>query len=869
MAKVELDLQAAGIPGVNGKVTIDNAASEQTLADLVKAFKTYSKAKGIEIDELNKALDKNTDATEDNTDAKERETKTVDEASRELERFGYQIQNVARSINGLITSGTGLASNMAGVGNSVASAASTLDAIPIVGGTLATVFGAVARSAEQVVDSFIKATGSGATFNGTVLEMARNAGLAGMTLDQFGDLIRSNGDGLLGLASNTATGARRFSLLSRRILNTSDDLFALGFSTQDLNESLARYSAQQRFLGRQEQQTDQQLIAGTRQYVRDLDVLAKITGQERKEKERERDALARDAQFRLGMANKSQDVIRSFGNLITAVPEGPLQDFIKDVVTTGAVTNETNGVIASQMGRTFTMLQQFEQMRRNNIAISDQQMQEFLNVFGDEGRAAVSILGAAGQAANVELRDAFNAVADAAQIPRDAFKSAKESQDTAIKSTDGFNTQIQKSQQQIAQLGNFFQIALAQSGILPYVLDTFSILANLTANIVLPAFRTLGTFIGENIGAILALTGVVLSAKGALAAYKAIVAVQTALDATRNLGMTASIASLLGLTAGATGATVALGPFALIGAAIVGTLGLLGAALYSLYKTGWTLDIAFENFGLNLQRIGLYLSDFGIFLRNQLPDWLGGLSDAEADKRRADNDLARQKIEDAKKDLAARRAQNAEERSLTSGLVPNYQELIELQEQDIDQKKTMMGLNYSGDPVALLKGFAKQENSEFITDTEASGSSAQTSTTPATTTTSTTRPTSVGTPRSAASQQLAATQQALNSLEALPTQERQKVQTQIDALKKQKDQLIEEIKNQNSGSTQSNTTSSSAGGNILSPGASGQNTSALSTDQVNILLAEILRYARETSMNTKRTADGVGSMSGDLYSNLG
>jgi len=859
-------------------------ATERTLQELRDAFKKkFADPSG--------PLGKTGEAADDAAEGLEGVTDKAKDAEKGLEDFKDGIDRTIRTIDGLVRSGTRVVSGMANVGNSVTSAAQSLDAIPVVGSALATVFGAVASAAEQVVNSFITATGSGATFSGSILELARNAGTAGMTMDQFGQLIKANGDGLLGLASNTAVGARRFSLLSRRILNTSDDLFALGFSTQDLNEGLARYSAQQRFLGRQEQMTDQQLIDGTRRYVKDLDILAKITGEERKAKEAERDALMKDAQFRLGLAGKSEDVVRSFGNLIQSVPTGPLQDFIKDVVTTGAVTSDTNGVIASQMQNTFSMLQQFEQMRRNNIAISDNQMQQFLNTFGEEGRTAIGILGNSGQAANVELREAFNAIADAAQIPRDAFKSAKESQDLAIKSTDDFNTRLQKAQQQVAQLGNFFQVALAQSGMLPHLMNGFLALSSITANVILPAFRLVGNILGATVIPVLQTFGTVIGAVAdlvsigispfknmlagvtnligtvltpvlaglataaavvatAYAAQKIAILASTAVTAVYTAMTTLLTGGLAGLSIGILGVSIAIAPIAAIGLAVAG-------ALAYLYAQGYTFSNSLDNAKDNLLLFGTYISDVSTYFQRMIRN----ISEAEAEREYAINEDTRKQIAERKAARREEREKLSNERSLNSilkNLAPNYQDLLDIQQKDLDQKEQL--LNYN-DPVALLTGFAEQqgvtdrfEQYGQISGTEARENQAlgrgarPTSTTPATPRTPTS--TTPANPQ---------TRPDGGNLPAKP---------QYDA----DGNLVPTGKNKNKNNkpTTDNTTTSPVSVDEFSNlDTVGQDSSAEKLDQLNTLVSQLVGYMSETSRNTKSTADRLGNASGDLFSGIG
>ena len=57
---------------------------------------------------------------------------------------------------------------------------------------------------------------------------------------------------------------------------------AMGFSTEELNNNMLAFSEMQTLYGRRQGMTQQQLIDGTIQYSKELDVLAKL--QEKAEK---------------------------------------------------------------------------------------------------------------------------------------------------------------------------------------------------------------------------------------------------------------------------------------------------------------------------------------------------------------------------------------------------------------------------------------------------------------------------------------------------------------------------------------------------------------------------------------------------------
>ena len=112
---------------------------------------------------------------------------------------------------------TSIIDRMAAVGDSTTAAAGALRMIPLVGGPLAGVFGAVAGAVEGSVKSYQTAASVGATFNGSVQDMSRAASGAGMTLDQFANLIKNNAENLIYLGGTTEAGAKQFAGLAKEL----------------------------------------------------------------------------------------------------------------------------------------------------------------------------------------------------------------------------------------------------------------------------------------------------------------------------------------------------------------------------------------------------------------------------------------------------------------------------------------------------------------------------------------------------------------------------------------------------------------------------------------------------------------------------
>ena len=394
---------------------------------------------------------------------------------------------VAKKFVELGEQSTQLISEMSNVGDSLTAAASALRNIPVVGGILSSVFGAVAAAVEKSTGAYQAAASAGASFTGSVGSFSRAASEAGMTMENFGALIKANGEGMLGLGTTVEEGAKRFSQVSKALRATGSDLYALGYSTQEINEGLASYSKNLRMQGLQGTKTNAELAAGAKSYLKEMDALAKITGEDRKAKEAERERLLKDAQFQASMSDLNDKVRDSFLNTVQQLPQG-VQNFAKDILATGTATTEENQKLMAMMPHSAAMLQTFNAKMQRGEAITMEERNRLNNLMAKEGPQALKGIKYAG-AASGELAGLVNGLADTQKMQTDAVKQATAEQKKAAEQTDGQNKAMEEAKQRLAAFSNSFTMFLAQSGLLDTMMKVFQGLATVIQTVVVPVFQ--------------------------------------------------------------------------------------------------------------------------------------------------------------------------------------------------------------------------------------------------------------------------------------------------------------------------------------------------------------------------------------------
>jgi hypothetical protein len=396
-------------------------------------------------------------------------------------------QMVGGTFKGLSTAIVDTISNLANVGDSLTAAASSLSVIPVVGGLLAGVLGAVAAAAEATTGAFQQASQSGASFGGSVGEFSKAASGAGMTMKDFAGVIQNNRDAMLAFGGTSEAGAKNFANVSKALRSGSSDLYALGFSTKDINEGLGKYGSLLRAQGLQGKQTNAELASGAKSYMKELDLLAKATGQSRSEIEARQAAMAKDAQFQAAMAGASEDVRKSFLAVTSGMPKG-LETFTKDMLANGTATTEENQKLLSQLPQSAAMLTSMNQKMQRGEAVTLEERNALTNLMKEEGARNLKNIKQAG-AASAELSGTVNALAATQEINTDGLKQANAEQAKSAKTTDGLNKQVEESKAKLAAFSNGFQMALANSGMLDVLMSAFEMLANFAMQYLVPAMN--------------------------------------------------------------------------------------------------------------------------------------------------------------------------------------------------------------------------------------------------------------------------------------------------------------------------------------------------------------------------------------------
>ena len=188
----------------------------------------------------------------------------------------------------------------------VGAMAKLAEAIPFVGGALSGAMKLAAEGAkfmnqqlQVATDTFQELSSVGALTTKGMSGVQEQFLRSGLPLESFRRQIMANSNALATFRGSVGSGADDFSKIVGAVVDgAGEELRRLGFSADAMGEATAGFVKMQSTLGLAQQKTNSQLARGAAEYAKELDTLAKLTGQQRKQIEEQQDAALSEGRFR-------------------------------------------------------------------------------------------------------------------------------------------------------------------------------------------------------------------------------------------------------------------------------------------------------------------------------------------------------------------------------------------------------------------------------------------------------------------------------------------------------------------------------------------------------------------------------------------
>ena len=319
----------------------DGVASEVTLQRLVTATEAMAKKSGIDsksqalkLQKLyNQEIDKSKKATAEQTDATTEQTTATKTATDETNKF-------ARSLGGAVAKGLGALAGSAwnltkAFFNNNTSIEGFASQLPLVGKQL----GFLGSIADESINSFRSLTASGAAFGGSITNMRNAAAGMEISLSEMTELFTNQAPALAALGGTVEEGAARFQKMNKNIKATGDfkSLMQMGFSVEEVNSGMADYIELQGRMGRLQGRSTAELANGSANYLRQIDLLARVTGKTREQAQAALDQQAADSVARtlLNQFDEGSEEYRNLSSSLALLDEvgGASAEALKGMLT--------------------------------------------------------------------------------------------------------------------------------------------------------------------------------------------------------------------------------------------------------------------------------------------------------------------------------------------------------------------------------------------------------------------------------------------------------------------------------------------------------------------------------------------------------
>ena len=228
------------------------------------------------------------------------------------------------------------------------------------------------------IETFRQLSQTGANFNKSIVDLRLAAGEAALPLDDFAKLVASNSNNLAALFGSTTQGAKEIATLGRITREVGIDRLApLGFTVDEINETLLLNLDSQRRTGVLDQLTNKQRRNSAIDFAEELDRLAKLTGAQRDELRSQIESQQSNERFQVALQGQTEETRRrlqgfaaTVGNIAPGLNEG-FQDLIANAgvpVTESALAlvqniPEAQGIIRSLINGTVSAEQALGQIR--------------------------------------------------------------------------------------------------------------------------------------------------------------------------------------------------------------------------------------------------------------------------------------------------------------------------------------------------------------------------------------------------------------------------------------------------------------------------------------------------------------------------
>jgi hypothetical protein len=296
------------------------------------------------------------------------ETSETKDTKEKLEKLSKQLGGLSSGILSFTKGVQESAGSFAPLGDIILKAGdltsgvfkTVLKSMPVLGNVIAGATDAMAQVGAHMVNEFEKAystfekvSGTGIVSSFTMFE--ESAAAMGLTFADFDKVMAKSSKELALLGGGALQGTKMMQQLGAGSEQLRMQFQKLGINSAEVTEFQMSYLVQQQQLNKGRLKIDMDLINSTGEYVKELDLVSKLTGLTRKEADQNRKKLMEDSQTRAAIDELPPDIVKSLNrlhDLIGAGTKNPqmAMDIVKMITSGNILSNKELGTILAQGG---------------------------------------------------------------------------------------------------------------------------------------------------------------------------------------------------------------------------------------------------------------------------------------------------------------------------------------------------------------------------------------------------------------------------------------------------------------------------------------------------------------------------------------
>jgi hypothetical protein len=207
--------------------------------------------------------------------------------------------------------------------------------------------GVITGYIDDTTGSFQQITKSGFQLEDGLTGVGIQSARSGMQIQQFGKFVTDNSDMLRTMGGTGSQAIKTFGDMSKSFRedssNYSQGLRRLGYSTEEINESLVAFSAINRTQYLDNMRTGQSQNRSAMEFALQMDRMAQLTGENRKELQKEMDAKRRDGRVQAYLRTETGALADQISSSLTTIGtmDKNAQTLLEDILVQGSVTGES------------------------------------------------------------------------------------------------------------------------------------------------------------------------------------------------------------------------------------------------------------------------------------------------------------------------------------------------------------------------------------------------------------------------------------------------------------------------------------------------------------------------------------------------